>query len=77
MLSRVLSCQSGTSASRCIENSVSSQVRTPALSTGRTLADLIPQDGFNDPPALDISAEKITSSFALPLPRLAVGMFSI
>jgi hypothetical protein len=43
----------------------------------RTLATLIPADAFHDPPALDITDEKIRSSFALPIPSVAVGMFSL
>jgi hypothetical protein len=43
----------------------------------RTLAALVPADAFSDPPALDITDEKIRSSFALPVPAVAVGMFSL
>jgi len=43
----------------------------------RTLAALCPQDAFSDPPALDITDEKISSSIALPVPAAAVGMFSL
>jgi hypothetical protein len=43
----------------------------------RSLAALIPADGFHDPPALDITDEKITSSFALPVPAVSAGAFSL
>src|SRR5262249_38896792 len=41
----------------------------------RTLADLIPADGFSDPPALDVREDGITSSFSLPLPPVAAAAF--
>ena len=43
----------------------------------RTLTALIPTDAFHDPPALDITDEKISSSFSLPVPAAAVGIFSL
>lgn len=47
------------------------------LSFVETLRDLIPLDGFSDPPALDISARGIDASFGVALPALAVGMFNL
>lgn len=47
------------------------------LSFIETLKDLIPLDGFSDPPALDISENGISASFSLPLPNIAVGIFSM
>jgi hypothetical protein len=41
----------------------------------RTLSELIPSDGFHDPPALDIREDGVTSSFSLPLPPVATGVF--
>lgn len=41
----------------------------------KTLADLIPEDGFHDPPALDVHPDGVTSSFSLPLPPVAAGVF--
>ncbi|MDA0170174.1 hypothetical protein OJ998_13840 [Solirubrobacter taibaiensis] len=41
----------------------------------RTLADLVPADGFHDPPALDVRPDGVTSSFSLPLPPVAAGVF--
>lgn len=42
-----------------------------------TLRELIPFDGFSDPPYLDVSAEGATAGFDLALPNLAVGVFSL
>ena len=47
------------------------------LSFVETLKTLIPLDGFSDPPGLDISEKGITASYSLPLPNIAVGMFSL
>ncbi|MGH9245456.1 MAG: hypothetical protein ACRD29_14300 [Acidimicrobiales bacterium] len=42
-----------------------------------TLKDIIPFDGFSDPPYLDITAEGIQSGFDLSIPDLAVGVFAL
>lgn len=47
------------------------------LSFIETLKDLIPLDGFSDPPAIDVSAEGIKASFSIPIPSVSVGVFSI
>jgi len=47
------------------------------LSFIETLKDLIPLDGFSDPPAIDVSEKGITASFGMALPNVAVGVFSL
>ena len=47
------------------------------LSFVEELKQLIPLDGFSDPPALEITPEGIKSSFSLALPDVAVGVFSL
>lgn len=47
------------------------------LSFVETLRDLIPLDGFSDPPALDISPQGIDASFSVALPTIAVGVLNI
>ncbi len=47
------------------------------LSFVETLRDLIPLDGFSDPPSLDISERGIDANFSMALPGIAVGMFSL
>jgi hypothetical protein len=42
-----------------------------------TLKDIIPFDGFSDPPYLDVTAEGIKAGFDLAIPNLAVGIFSL
>ena len=42
-----------------------------------TLKDIIPFDGFSDPPYLDVTAEGINAGFDLAIPDLAVGVFAL
>jgi len=47
------------------------------LSFVQDIKDLIPLDGFSDPPNLAVTAEGMTAGFTLALPNLALGAFSI
>lgn len=47
------------------------------LSFVEKLKEIIPLDGFSDPPNLDISEEGIVANFSLPIPAVAVGVFSL
>lgn len=47
------------------------------LSFINVLADIIPLDGFSDPPFVDVSTEGVTAGFTLALPNLAIGVFSL
>ena len=47
------------------------------LSFIETLRDLIPFDGFSDPPFLDVSTEGVRAGFTLALPNVAVGVFAL
>jgi hypothetical protein len=47
------------------------------LSFVETLRDLIPLDGFSDPPFLDITPQGIDSGFSLTLPNISVGVFNL
>jgi hypothetical protein len=47
------------------------------LSFVEILRDLIPLDGFSDPPHLDITAKGIDAGFSMALPNVAVGVFSL
>jgi hypothetical protein len=47
------------------------------LSFIETLKELIPLDGFSDPPAIDVSPSGISASFSLSLPNVAFGVFSL
>ncbi len=47
------------------------------LSFVETLREIIPFDGFADPPDVEVTAEGITAGFTMGLPNLAVGVFSL
>ncbi len=47
------------------------------LSFVETLKELIPLDGFSDPPFLEASSEGVTAGFTVALPNLAIGIFSL
>lgn len=47
------------------------------LSFVETLRDLIPLDGFSDPPHLDITPQGVDAGFSIALPNIAVGVFSL
>ncbi|GAA4818904.1 hypothetical protein [Streptomyces ziwulingensis] len=47
------------------------------LSFVETLRELIPLDGFSDPPSVDVTAAGITATYSMPLPSAAVGVFSL
>jgi hypothetical protein len=47
------------------------------LSFVETLRDIIPFDGFSDPPDVEVTAEGIKAGFSMGLPNLAVGVFSL
>src|SRR5438034_841781 len=42
-----------------------------------TLKDVIPFDGFSDPPYLDVTAQGIDAGFTMAIPNLSVGVFSL
>jgi hypothetical protein len=42
-----------------------------------TLKEVIPLDGFSDPPSLEVSPQGIKASFSLALPNIGVGVFSL
>ncbi|MEN8040931.1 MAG: hypothetical protein ABFR95_05450 [Actinomycetota bacterium] len=41
------------------------------------LKELIPFDGFSDPPYLDVTAAGLTAGFTIDLPNVAVGVFNM
>ncbi|HSJ19226.1 MAG TPA: hypothetical protein VK964_01510, partial [Nocardioidaceae bacterium] len=47
------------------------------LSFVEVIKDLIPFDGFSDPPYLDVTTEGATAGFTLALPSVAVGVFNL
>jgi hypothetical protein len=50
---------------------------TGPLSFVNALKDLIPLDGFKDPPSLQVTAEGIEAGYSLGLPPVSLGMFNL
>jgi hypothetical protein len=48
-----------------------------ALSFVNQLAELLPADGFSDPPVLQVTPEGITAGYTLGIPAAGVGAFSL
>lgn len=47
------------------------------LSFVKTLMEVIPMDGFSDPPSVEVSTEGIKAAFNVGLPALSIGVFSL
>ena len=47
------------------------------LSFVNTLTDIIPFDGFSDPPNLDVTESGISAGYSLEIPAITVGVFSL
>lgn len=47
------------------------------LSFVETIKDLIPLDGFSDPPYMEVSSEGAKAGFTLALPSVAIGVFNL
>ena len=47
------------------------------LSFVQVLKQVIPLDGFSDPPSIEVDAEGIKGGFSIALPNLAFGVFSL
>ncbi len=47
------------------------------LSFVETLRDLIPLDGFSDPPFLDITPQGVDAGFSVTLPSVSIGVFNL
>jgi hypothetical protein len=43
----------------------------------QTIKNILPLDGFSDPPGIDVSPTGIVASYSMGLPSIAVGMFSL
>ncbi len=41
------------------------------------IKQVLPLDGFSDPPAIDVDASGLRAGFSIPLPNVSVGVFSL
>lgn len=53
------------------------QLFAGVLAFVQTLSEILPLDGFSDPPEVTVSAEGISAGFSFGLPNLSVGVFSL
>jgi len=72
-----LSFKSGTSGKAEVDVVLGDIEFVGLLGFIETLKDLIPFDGFSDPPYLDVTAEGLTAGFTQDLPNVAIGVFNL
>jgi len=72
-----ISFRSGSAGKTEVDVVLGELVFQGALSFINDLKDLIPFDGFSDPPFMEVSIEGIKAGFSLALPNLAIGVFSL
>lgn len=74
---RHISFKSGSTGKTEIDVMMDGVVFGGFLEFVNTLKDLIPLDGFSDPPFVDVNPAGLTAGFTLTLPNVAVGVFNL
>lgn len=74
---RHISFKSGSTGKTEIDVMMDGVVFGGFLEFVNTLKDLIPLDGFSDPPFVDVTPAGLTAGFTLTLPNVAVGVFNL
>ena len=72
-----LSFKSGSSGKAEVDVVMDDIVFGGFLSFIQTVKELIPLDGFSDPPSVEVTPAGLTAGFSLTLPNLAIGVFSL
>ena len=72
-----ISFRSGASGKTEVDVVLGELVFQGVLSFINDIKDLIPLDGFSDPPFMEVSAQGVKAGFSLALPNLAIGVFSL
>ncbi len=72
-----LSFKAGSSGKVEVDASVGNIEFVGILSFVERIKQLIPLDGFSDPPYVDVSPDGVVAGFSLELPNLAIGVFSL
>ncbi|MFT4227654.1 hypothetical protein [Micropruina sp.] len=72
-----LSFKAGSSGKVEVDAAVGNIEFVGILSFVERIKQLIPLDGFSDPPYVDVSPEGVVAGFTLELPNLAIGVFSL
>ena len=69
--------KAGSSGKAEVDASVGNIEFVGILSFVERIKQLIPLDGFSDPPYVDVKPDGVTAGFSLDLPNLAIGVFSL
>ena len=72
-----LSFKAGSTGKVEVDASVGNIEFVGILSFVERIKQLIPLDGFSDPPYVDVSPEGVVAGFTLELPNLAIGVFNL
>ncbi len=72
-----LSFKAGSSGKVEVDAAVGNIEFVGILSFVERIKQLIPLDGFSDPPYVDVAPDGVVAGFTLELPNLAIGVFSL
>jgi hypothetical protein len=72
-----LSFKAGSSGKADVDVVIQKNEFVGILAFVETIKELIPFDGFSDPPFLDVNAQGLTAGFTLALPNLSIGVFTL
>jgi hypothetical protein len=72
-----LSFKAGSSGKADVDVVIQKNEFVGLLGFVETIKELIPFDGFSDPPYLDVSPQGLTAGFTLALPSLPIGVFTL
>lgn len=72
-----LSFRSGTSGKTEVDVVLRTVRFVGILSFVETIKELIPFDGFSDPPDISVDASGLTAGYTLALPNVAIGVFAL
>jgi hypothetical protein len=72
-----LSFQAGSSGKPEVDVVIQKNEFVGILAFIETIKDLIPFDGFSDPPFFDVDSQGLKAGFTLALPSLSIGVFTL
>ena len=72
-----LSFKAGSSGKADVDIVIQKNEFVGILAFVETIKNLIPFDGFSDPPYLDVNSQGLTAGFTLALPNLSIGVFTL
>ena len=72
-----LSFKAGSSGKAEVDVVIQKNEFVGILAFVEAIKDLIPFDGFSDPPYLDVDSQGLTAGFTLALPNVSIGVFTL